>query len=85
MGLYWNIIRLLSGTAICVPIFSRLESEVSHKSPSLIEVTPIAPIAIARSEPIANTLPTGFSINRTGICWNVVRLLPGMRSNLLLI
>src|SRR5262249_21149462 len=73
----WNIIRLFPGTAICAPLLFRLESEVLHESPGLLKVTPIAPIAIVRSEPIAPTVPAGFGINRIGCHWSVIRLLPG--------
>src|SRR5262249_35284365 len=55
--LCWNIVRLFSRTAICAPIFFRLESEVLHESPSLLEGAPVH-FASTSSEPIAPIDPT---------------------------
>src|SRR5262249_31279788 len=77
IGCHWNIIRLLSGTAICAPLLFRLEPEVLHESPGLLKVPPIASIAAGPSEKVNPTVTTGFGITPIGCSWNIIRLSPG--------
>src|SRR5262249_56691324 len=74
----WNIVRLLSGTAICAPIFCRLESEALHESPGLFKGAQTASaLATARSKPIAHADPTGLGVSPGWLCWNIDRLFSG--------
>src|SRR5262249_41947291 len=73
---YWNVVRLLSGTAIFSPFCLRLDSEALHEGPGILEGAPVH-FASAGSEPIAPIDPTGFGINPIGCSWDIVRLSSG--------